>query len=45
MRKTLNGESNVRKFRQFFFGMSSDVTSFKFRNFASVFEFLIGVNE
>ena len=45
MRKGQNGECNVRNFMMFFLGMSSDVTAFKVRIFASDFEFLLGVNE
>ena len=37
--KWQNGECNVRNFRRFFFGMSSDVPEFKIHDFASDFEF------
>ena len=39
MRKRQNGEFNVRNFRCFFFGMSSDVPAFKVRVFAGYFDF------
>ena len=45
MRKMQNGECNVRNFRRFLFGVSSDVPAFKVHDFAIDFEFLIGVNE
>ena len=37
--KRQNSEFNVTNFRQFFFGMSSDVPAFKVRVFASDLEF------
>ena len=44
IRKWQNGECNVRNFRRFFFGMSSDVPAFKVRVFASDFECLINIS-
>ena len=35
----------ILDFRMFFFGMSSDVASFKVLVFSSDFEFWIGINE
>ena len=37
-KKRQNGECNVRNFRRFFIGMSSDVPAFKVHVFASDFE-------
>ena len=42
--KRLNGECNVRNFRLFLFGMSSDVPAIKVCVFISDFNFSIGVN-
>ena len=46
MRKMHNGKCrpNVRNFRRFFFGISSDVPAFKVHVFAGDFEVCIGVN-
>ena len=46
MRKMHNGECrpNVRNFRRFFFGISSDVPVFEVHVFAGDFEVCIGIN-